>query len=120
VVPIPSIGAVKPYFVKLPVLSEKLSQLAVIDTHITGTAVLGIVAIPRCDIHTELQSVPSTGRGNFCHDVTFAVFVWAPGDRMFGVAAGPEAETVMVFGGQNQLLQPPRLARGDNLFGIEV
>src|SRR5579859_8193438 len=39
---------------------------------------------------------------------------------MFGIAARPEAEAVMVFGGQDQLLEPTRLAGSHDLVGIEI
>ena len=64
--------------------------------------------------------MPGTSRCDLRDDVTFATFVWTPGDRMFGVAARPEAEAVMVFGGQDQLLEPTRLAAGHDLVGIEI
>jgi hypothetical protein len=64
--------------------------------------------------------MPGTSRCDLCDDVTFATFVGTPGDRMFGVATRPEAEAVMVLGGQDQLLEPTRLEGGYDLVGIEI
>src|SRR3954452_21908322 len=64
--------------------------------------------------------MPGTSRCDLCDDVTLAAFVWTPGDRVVGVAARPEAEAVMVFGGQDQLFEPARLQGGHDLVGIEI
>src|SRR5262245_58903959 len=60
------------------------------------------------------------GRADLRDNVTFAILVRTSGDRMFGVTAGPEAETVVVLGGQYQLLQSPGFASGDDLVSAEV
>jgi len=49
-------------------------------------------------------------RGDLPTMVTFAVFVGTPGDRMFGVATGPEAEAIMCLAVRISCLQPTRLS----------
>ena len=95
-------GAVKPHHEHIAVFREKLRQLGFIILIIGLGAVKGAIPIPGGKIEAEFDAALTAGVGKFPHHVALT----APEGRMlhgmFRIFAGPQAEAVMMLGGENQ------------------
>ena len=79
-----------------------------------------MVAVPRREIYAELDTLTAARLGNLAHDVALAILVWRVLDRVLGVGARPQAESVMMFGRKDQPLKARVLDDPDQSVGVEV
>ena len=100
-------SAVKPDCADVAVIRQQLRQLGneVVVICLAG-AVEGLVSVPGGEIHAEFQPILAAGCGNLRHHVALAVFPGTGGNAVACVAAGPEAEAVVVLAGEDQALHP--------------
>ena len=89
-------------------MSHQVAQLAVEVVHIGRRAIVGLVAVPGREIERQLQPVLAAGFRQFGHNVTLAVLVGRPADVVVRALEGPQAETVVVLGGQDDSLHACR------------
>ena len=110
-------GAVEPDVEQRPVLGEELGQLiAVIHVVLVAAVVFG-VAVPRREIHAELDAAARAGLGAFFDNVALYGRVL---HRMLGIAARPQAEAVVMLGGEHQAFHAGALDRLDPLVAVEI
>ena len=114
-------GTVEPLFEDRAVLAtedafERPDEGAVIGRR----TIAGIVPVPRGNIDAELQPVGGTGVGEFAEDVSLTVTPLALRHRMPAFGRRPEAEAVVVFGGDNRPLEARGTGRGRPLTAVEV
>ena len=83
-------------------------------------AVVFVVAVPGRKIRAEAQAVLAAGVGNLADHVAVPPVPGAVLDRVLGVLAGPQAETVVMLAGEHQPAQAGRLGRADDLVGVEI
>ena len=79
-----------------------------------------MVAVPRREIRAEAEPVLAAGVGDLADHVALALFPRTVLDRMLGILAGPQAEAVVMFAGEDQPAQAARLGRADDLVGVEI
>ena len=114
-----AVSTVKPVFEELAILRGELVDLCVEDTLIFGLTVVAAIAIPGGEIEAEEQAVLAAGLAQLAYQVAFAVLPRAVFDGIVGGLRGPEAEAIVVLGGEDDPLHPSTLEGGDPLLGVE-
>ncbi len=117
---IAAVGAIEPDGEQGAVVGEEFLQLVAVVGEVFGLAVLRMVTVPRRQVYAELDALFLAGIGEFANDVAFSVF---PGAVFYGVirvGAGPEAESVVVFGGEDQAAHSGHFGGGGDLGGVEA
>ena len=114
-----AVGTVEPHLEDVAILAQKLFQLGMEILHVEGGAVEGLVAVPGREVEAELEAVLTAGGGQFAHDVALAVLVGGVADAVVGVFRGPQAETVVVLGGEDDAFHAGGLHRGGPLTGVQ-
>ena len=112
-------GAVEPDGAHLAVARQELRELVdeIIIVILAG-AVEGVIAIPGGEVHAKAQARAPAGVGDLLHHIALAALVGAGGHRVRGVAAGPEAEAVVVLAGEDQALHARGLKGGHPLISV--
>jgi hypothetical protein len=110
--------AVEPQLEQLTVTRAQLFELARIEIVVgVGVRVAGGVAIPRREVDPELHAGSLTRPGSFGYNITFVTGVR---HRVIGGRCGPQAEAIVVLGGQHQVLGACTLSDIDPLGGVEL
>jgi hypothetical protein len=120
VVAVAAVGAVEPDGEQFAVLGEQFAQLVAVIGEVLRAAVILVMAIPGREVDAEADAVPLAGVADFADDVAFAAFPGAVLDRVFGELGRPEAESVVMFGGEDEALHAGLLGDTDDLVGVEV
>ena len=87
---------------------------------VIGSAVAGIVPVPGGDVYAKLDSVFLACFRELCQDVSLSVFPLALGNGMGAFRIGPEAEAVVVLGGNNYAFEPGSLCGCGPLAAVKV
>ena len=115
-----SAGAVEPLF-KHGAVAGKGALQRLAEHLVIGLGAVGrVVAVPRGDIDAEFDSLLCTGLGKLFEHVSPAA---APGTLPYGVLGygiGPEAETVVVFAGDDDALEAGGFGRTRPLAAVQV
>ena len=120
VVAVAAVRPVEPDLEERPVARHQLPELAAVVLEVGGPAVLRVVAVPRREVDAEGEPVPPARVGDLADDVALAAAPGAVLDGVLGELRGPQAEAVVVLGGEDEALQARRLRRADDLVGVEV
>jgi hypothetical protein len=113
-------GAVEPDFAEFAVLGEQLVELGQVEGVVGGgVAVGGLVAIPRAEVEPGREVVAAAGVHEFADDVALALLPGRGLDGVVGEGARPEAEAVVVLGGEHHGLRARRPGGGGPLVGVE-
>jgi len=115
-----TVGAVEPDGEEGAVLGEEFAELVAVVDEVFGSAVIGVVTIPGGEVDAELEALSAAGVGEFAHDIAVAFAPGAGLDGMGGVGAGPEAESVVVFGGEDETGHAGHFGGAGDLVGVEV
>ena len=96
-------GAVEPHAEQVAVVRQQLRQLGAVIV-VVGLAlpIQRAVAVPGGQVHPEPQPGPFAGLGRFFHHVAFAAPEGGILHAVLRIGAGPQAEAVVVLGGQDQ------------------
>ena len=119
VVAVAAVGAVEPDLEEGSVTGEQLAELAVVDRQVGRRAVGRAVAVPGRAVEPEAETVLLGGVGILAHEIAFAAAPGRPRDIVFGGPGGPEAETVVMFGHQDDAVHAAALERRHDLSGVE-
>ena len=116
-----SVGTIEPLLENRAVgASQNAFQGLDKDIVIGGGTVSRVMPVPGGDIHSELDSFPGAGLGEFFQDISLSV---PPGTFPYGVfgnRAGPQAEAVVVLGGDDDALETGCLGRSHPLVAVQV
>ena len=83
------------------------------------SAVVGGVAVPWGDIHAHLDTRLTAGLGEVAQYIALTVAPLAVGDSMSAGRIGPQAEAVVVFGGENDTFHAGCFGCGRPLAAVE-
>ena len=115
-----AIGAVEPHLGDRPVVCEQLGQLIAIEVVVARRIpVHWRVAIPRRQVQPGPQPLGATGVGELLHHVAGAAAPRASRHGVLGHPAGPQAEAVVVLGGENERSGPSGFGGTGPLSGVE-
>ena len=114
-----TVGPIEPHLEDITIASEQLFELMDVVFHIKGSAVERLMAVPRRQIHTHLQSLFTAGLCQFAQHIPLAVAKRAVAHAVVGIHRGPEAETIVMLGGDDDATQTGSLAGPCPLPGIE-
>ena len=120
IIAIAPIRTVEPIFEQRPVVANQLFHLRMELVHVARLAVVLAIAVPRRKVNTELQPIFMASIRKVAHHITLSIL---PRRILYGIlrrSRRPEAEAVVVLGGQDDTLQSGRLNRTNPLFAIEV
>src|SRR5699024_540895 len=121
VLPARGTGAIEPQLVQFAVVCAQLAQLGQVELVVgIGILVLRGVAVPWREVEAEFHPVPPARIGDLAYYIAVTVL---PGGRGHGVAGGrrgPQAEPVMVLGGQDHVFRSDVVGETDPFVGIEV
>ena len=67
-------------------------------------AVIGLVPVPWREVNSELDAIFLTSGSQLADDVPFSVFIRSVADAILRQLGGPQAETVMMLGGEDHTL----------------
>ena len=95
-----SVGPVKPYFEYFTVVGHQFSQLFMEVIYVFRCAVIGLVPVPWREVNSELDAIFLTSGSQLADDVPFSVFIRSVADAILRQLGGPQAETVMMLGGE--------------------
>ena len=90
------------------------------DVVVFRRPVMRVVPVPGRDVHAELEAVFPAGVGQFLQHVPLPVPPGGLGDGVGADGAGPEAETVVVLGRDNNALETGGFRRGGPLAAVQV
>ena len=114
------IGAVEPDFVNLAVLGEQFGELRDVEVVVARrVAVGGLVSVPRREIQSGADAIGPAGVDELPHQVARTSAPWAGGHRVRGGACWPEAEAVVMLGGEDHGLHTGGSGGAGPLPGIE-
>ena len=114
-------GAVEPDLGDLAVVRQDLAELVLEVLVVAGRIpVARLVPVPWRKVNAECQAALPAGLGHLPDNVALPSPPRGILDRMLGEQARPEAESVMVFGRDDEALDPRGLDRLDPLAGIEI
>ena len=111
VVAVAAVRPVEPDLEERPVARHQLPELAAVVLEVGGPAVLRVVAVPRREVDAEGEPVPPARVGDLADHVALAAAPGAVLDGVLGELRGPQAEAVVVLGGEDEALQARRLGR---------
>ena len=120
VIAVAAVGTVKPYLEDVAILGEQFFELCVEVLYIQGSAVESLVTVPGREIDAKLESVFLAGCRQFAHDVALAVLVGGVAHAVVGILGGPEAEAVVVLGGDDDALHAGVVERLGPLLAVEA
>ena len=97
-----AVGAVEPHFRQRTVMAQQFGELGDVDV-VVGAAlpVAGVIAVPRREVEARAQAGVAAGVDEFAHQVALAGAPRAGRHRMRGGRAGPQAEAVVMLGGEH-------------------
>ena len=96
------VGAVEPHLADRPVAGEQLAELRRIDVVVARrVAVGGLMPVPRAQVEAGAEPLSAAGIHELAHHVARAVAPWRGAHGVVGRPCGPEAEAVVVLGGQH-------------------
>ena len=97
-----TVGSVKPYLVHLSIVGEQFGKLFYKE-FIVGFSlpITFSITVPWRKINSEFQPILVTGLAKFPHHIPFAVLPWRRSNGMFGCPGRPQAETVVMLGGDD-------------------
>ncbi|PAV92943.1 hypothetical protein WR25_09910 [Diploscapter pachys] len=117
IIAVAAVGAVEPEFEEFAVAGAEFDHLLAVIVDIFGAAVAGVVPIPGREVQAERQAVAARRLLHFADDIALAVLVGAVADAMLGQHRRPQAEAVMMLGGEDDAGHASGLRRGDDLVG---
>ena len=97
-----AVGAVEPDLRERPVLREELLELAQIVVAVGGRPVVGAVAVPGRKVEPGLDALGGAGIDELAHDVAPAAAPRRVADAVLRPLRRPEAEAVVVLGGEDE------------------
>lgn len=113
-------SAIEPLFEDRSVLGEGVFEGAFECLVVRRGAIRGSIAIPRRDIYAELEIGLAAGIGEVAKDISLPILPMA---LFYGVVAGgigPEAETVVMFGGDDDAAEAGGTSHSSPLVAVEV
>ena len=120
IVAVATVGTVEPHLEHVAVVGEQVVELSVEVGQVARRSVVGTRAVPRREIHRELQSVLLAGVRQFAHDVALSVLIRRACHVVVVALERPEAEAVMVFCCENDALHACCHERLCPLFAVET
>ena len=115
-----AVGAVEPVFEELAILRRELLDLLVEDLLILGLTVVLAIAVPWGEVEAEEQAVLAARLAELADEVALPILPRAVLHRVLGGLRGPEAEAVVVLGGEDDALHAGALERAHPLLGVEA
>src|SRR5947199_347570 len=116
-----AVGAVEPHLADGPVTREQLGELVAVEVVVARRiAVDWGVPIPRREIEAGAQPFAPAGVGELPHHVPCPPAPRAARHGMLGEPAGPEAEAVVMLGGQDQGAGAAGLGRAGPLTRVQL
>ena len=88
----------------LTVVGHQFSQLFMEVIYVFRCAVIGLVPVPWREVNSELDAIFLTSGSQLADDVPFSVFIRSIADAILRQLGGPQAETVMMLGGEDHTL----------------
>jgi hypothetical protein len=104
VIAVAAVGAVEPHLKERTVVREQFAKLVAVIRDIGRRAVIGAIAIPRREIHAELQTVLAARCGKLRDDIAVAALPGTVLHGVFCVGARPQAEAVVMLRGEDETL----------------
>ena len=120
---IPTVTAIRPVEPELEeraILGDQLMDLRMVFLHVALLSVIVAVAIPRGEIETEFQAMFPASLGELTHHIAFASLPRRILHTIFGGSGRPEAETVVMLGGQDDSFQACGLDGAYPLVAIQI
>ena len=96
-----AVGAVVPHLEDGTVAGEQFAKLPPVDFDVLRATVVSAVAVPRRKVDAESDAVAPGGFRDIAHHVAVAAAPRARTNRVFRGGGGPQAETVMMLGGED-------------------
>lgn len=113
-------GTVEPLLEDGAVLGEGVFESALESLVIEWGAVGGGVAVPGRNVDAELEVGLTAGVGEIAEDIALTVLPMALFDSVGAGGVGPKAETVVMFGGDDDAAEASGLSHGSPLVAVEV
>ena len=114
-----TVGTVEPLLEDVAVAAERMMQGFAESLVIGRSAVVGGVAVPRGDVNAHLDTRLTAGLGEVAQYIALAVAPLAVGDSMSAGRIGPQTETVVVFGSDDNAFHACSLGCGYPLATVE-
>ncbi len=116
-----AVGAVEPHLSDFAVAGEQFAELHPEQLVVArGIPVAGLMAVPRRNVDAEGQPGLAAGPRHFRHHVSVPVLPRAALHAVGGGGGRPQAEPVVVLGGQDEELHPGSLEDLHPLARVEV
>ena len=113
-------GTVKPDAENITVTGKQLRKLILEICIISITLTVSFfVSVPRGKIYAEFKAVFPAGVRQLTDNISVTVFPFAGFNTVIGIFARPQAETVMMFSGQNYTFDMGELAESRPLSAIK-
>ena len=84
-----AISSVEPHFKHFAILGEQFFKLITEISNVFGACILGVVTVPRRQVHGKFQPILLTSIGQFAHHVALSVFPRRVFHRELGVFRWP-------------------------------
>ena len=114
-----AVGTVEPLFEDRAVMAKGVEQRLTEGLVVGGGAVGGSVAVPRGDVDTHFYAPFAASVGEAAQHVALALQPLALGHGVRAGGVGPEAEAVVMFGGEDDATHACSLGCGDPLVAVE-
>ena len=114
-----AVGTVEPLLEDVAVVAERMMQGFAESLVIGRSTVVGGVAVPWGDIHAHFDARLTAGLGEVAQYIAQTVAPLAVGDSMSAGRIGPQTETVVVFGGENDTFHAGCFGCGRPLAAVE-
>ena len=115
-----AVGSVEPDLEDVAVAQQQFAQLVAEVRDVLRPAVLRVVAVPRREVHGELEPFLATGLGQFIHDVALSVLPRRVFHAVIRIGRRPHAEPAVVLGRENDAFHPRLLAYACPLAAVQV
>ena len=115
-----AIGSVEPDLEDVPVVREQFPQLVAEVRDVLRPAVLRIIAVPRREVNSELESFLAARVGQFTDHVALPVLPRRVFHAVFRIGRRPHAEPAVVLGCENDAFHACLLAHACPLAAVQV
>src|SRR6185312_1478012 len=116
-----AVGAVEPHFHDLAVVGEQLGELGDVEIVVGRAAAVALrVAVPRRQVEACAQAFSAAGVGELAHHIAMAVVPRAVFHRVLRGGGGPQAEAVVVLGGEDHAAEAGLLRRARPLPRVQL